>query len=293
MAFNDRLFQAIASRFPTERIDENLVGALWRVLFYALQPSQPFVMRTRHYRLWAWPKKGTLTRTVIRRGYWEATLTALFTPHLKPGGFVIDAGANFGHFGLVAAQMVGPAGAVCAFEPHGPSFALLASNIELNQFSAMKAERAALSDVNGETSIVADSANPGGHSLSGDNVTAAAEVATVPVRTLDAYLAEAYPDRKVDVIKIDVQGYEAHLIAGAMSTLRRDLPVVFCEITPAMLHNVGRSEQEILSVFEKLGYSAVIAWDSANLIEARSFAEIAEACRQTGGHIDLVLTPPT
>lgn len=97
------IFQAIARRFPTERIGASKVLAgLWRILFYLFRPSRPFIMRLPHYNAYVHPKKGTLTRVILRRGYWEPAETEFFVKHLKPGGFIVDAGANFGHYALVA-----------------------------------------------------------------------------------------------------------------------------------------------------------------------------------------------
>lgn len=291
-ALNDRLFQAFARRFPTHRVSENVWGALWRIGFYAMGPAEPFVMRTPHYSLWAHPRKGTLTRTVIRRGSWEKALTSRFVEHLRPGMFVVDAGANFGHFGLVAAGAVGPAGRVVAFEPHGPTFAMLERNIALNGFSQMQAVRAALSDVDGETVLISDAANPGGHSLDAANVGAACGESAVPVHTLDRWLAERAPGRRVDLLKIDVQGFEAHLLAGAAQTLARDRPVVFCEVSADMLRRAGRSTQQMLAPFEAAGYRLTMVWDSQDEARTLSFAEAEAWFAAHDAHVDLILTPP-
>ena len=80
MALNDRLFQAFALAFPTERLGQNPLGAIWRIVFNMLRPSEPFVMKTADYRLWAWPKTGNLTRSVALHGPWKPTLTRIFTP---------------------------------------------------------------------------------------------------------------------------------------------------------------------------------------------------------------------
>ena len=89
------------------------------------------MMRTQYYRLWAYPRRGTLTRAVTRRGHWEPEETPEFVRFIRAGDFVIDAGANFGHYTFTAAQLVGPAGLVIGFEPHPDVFKLLAANAAL------------------------------------------------------------------------------------------------------------------------------------------------------------------
>jgi len=80
----NQLFAAIAKAYPTDRMGTNkALSAIWRILFYAFSPSQSFVMKTEYYKIRAHPKKGTLTRAVIRRGYWEKTETKAFICHLE------------------------------------------------------------------------------------------------------------------------------------------------------------------------------------------------------------------
>lgn len=287
---NDLIFQTFARAFPTRKVGRNIWGLWWRIAFYALRPSRPFIMSTAFYRLWAWPGRHTLTRAVIRRGCWEATLTELFRRHLSRGAFVVDAGANFGHFSLVAAPIVGPSGAVVAFEPHGATFRLLQANAELNACDWMTSVRAALGDAEGEAVLTSDAVNPGGHSLTAANVAAAAGTECVALHSLDAYLAVNAPHRRLDVLKIDVQGHEAQLIAGARKTLGRDRPVVFCEITPAMVRRSGRDIADVLAPFVALGYEATIVWDGAGCAQRASFETVKSYCSRTE-HVDLILVP--
>ncbi len=162
----DTLFRLIAARFPTHRMGgRKALAALWRFLFYLLRPRHPFVMRTRDYRLFAHPRKGTLTRAVIRRGYWEPLETEIFRSLLRPGALVIDVGANFGHYALTAANAIGPKGLVIAFEPQPESFALLDANRKLLPQDNLLAVQAGLGAFDGSMEIHTDTANPGGHSF--------------------------------------------------------------------------------------------------------------------------------
>ena len=125
-------------------VSDKALAALWRIVFYLLSPNEPFIMRTRDYRLYADPRRDTLTRAVIRRGFWERLQTEAFIGFLAPGALVIDAGANFGHYALTAARFVGRDGLVIAFEPHARTFDLLARNVDLQPHGNVVAERAGL-----------------------------------------------------------------------------------------------------------------------------------------------------
>lgn len=284
----DELFAWIAAHYPTERVaDRGIIGALWRVLFYAIGPKTPFVMKTPHYRLVAHPVKGTLTRAVIRRGAWERELTDVFVRHVKPGAMMVDAGANFGHFALVASRLAGKEGLIFAFEPDPKTFALLTENVALLDHPNVVAVAAGLADKPGELELREDAGNPGGHSFATENVRAAGKATRVPVHTLDEFLARHAPGRRLDLLKIDVQGFEAKLIAGAKATIARDHPTIFCEVSPDLMRNVGDDFAHLLRYFEGEGYRALNT--SLPGAPETSFAE-AESYLRTSGkdHADLV-----
>lgn len=284
----DELFAWIAAHYPTERVaDRGIAGALWRVLFYAIGPKKPFVMKTPHYRLVAHPVKGTLTRAVIRRGAWERELTDVFVRHVKPGAMMVDAGANFGHFALVASRLAGKDGLIFAFEPDPKTFALLTENVALLDTANVVAVAAGLADRPGELELREDAGNPGGHSFATENVRAAGTSTRVPVHTLDEFLARHAPGRRLDLIKIDVQGFEAKLIAGARQTIARDRPTIFCEVSPDLMRNVGDDFAALLRYFEGEGYRAL----NTSLPGAPevSFAAAEDYLRKSGkDHADLV-----
>jgi FkbM family methyltransferase len=252
----DALFGFIAAHFPTERIsDSKLLAAIWRVFYFALAPRAPFVMRTKLYRLIAHPRKGTLTRAVIRRGHWEPEETEAFIRCLKPVAFVVDVGANFGHYAMVAGSAVGPDGRVIGFEPHGATFTLLSENCALQPYANITPVRAGVAAKNGEMALTGDSANPGGHSFVAANVYGTGATERVPVYTLDSYIADHGEGRKLDLIKIDVQGLEGQVIRGATTTIERDRPVIFVEVSPVPMKNAGEDYRDLLRFFEQRDYA--------------------------------------
>jgi FkbM family methyltransferase len=272
----DFLFGLIAASYPTERISQNKVlAALWRMFFFGLCPRHPFIMRTAHYRLIAHPRKGTLTRAVIRRGHWEPLETNTFISHLKADGFVIDVGANFGHYSLVAAKFVGTKGNVIAFEPHGSTFALLKENCDLCEDAVIHPIQAGIAAQDGCMTLTGDTANPGGHSFVGENVYGLGPDETVPVHRLDTYLANHYAGCRVDVIKIDVQGLEAQVIDGAIETIERDRPTIFLEISPVPMRNAGDDYHKLLEYFKGADYRPSIIDHDKGIVIAVDYAQAA------------------
>jgi FkbM family methyltransferase len=290
----NKIFQSIARTYPTHRIDRSrLLSALWRALFYLLQPTQPFAMRTRHYRLMAVPTRDNLTRAIIRRGHWEPLETAVFIDLLKPGAMVVDAGANFGHYALTAANIVGSDGQVIAFEPHPKTFGLLAANAALLSTDNLRAIQAGLSDTSGEITLYADAANPGGHSFFEWNVRRSDGIKeTVPVYSLDAFLQKELPGKRLDVLKMDVQGFEMNLLNGARETITNHKPSVLCEITPEALQRAGSSHSELLKFFNDLEYRMTLVDSEAQRLVPASFKALVTALTNTDAEYFDVLFQP-
>lgn len=261
----EALFGYVAAYFPTHRMGENkTLAALWRLPFYLLAPREPFVLRTRDYRLHAYPRKGTLTRALVRRGGWEPVQTNVFRDLLQPGDLAIDAGANFGHYALTAAKRVGPTGQVIAFEPHPETFAMLEANCQLLEVDNVDAVQAGLGSEDGTLRFYTDSENPGGHSYFDWNLRSeAARSETARVYALDSYLSRRNNGQRVSVIKIDVQGFEANVLNGAVGVIERDRPAVFCEVTPGALEKAGSSVNEVLDFFRERDYSMKILIDGS------------------------------
>lgn len=289
----DIIFTAIAQRFPTERIAANkFLAGLWRVLFYLCRPARPFIMRLPYYRALVHPKKGTLTRVILRRGYWEPAETEFFVRHLKPGGFVIDAGANFGHYALVASNIVGEAGLVIAFEPFPPNYNLLKANADLQPLKNIIAEQAGLSSASGTLDLITDEDNPGGHSFNPNLIWKAGAKVSVPVHALDDYLREKNVSRPLDILKSDTQGYEWRLISGARKTILRDRPIVLCEVAPHALAEIGDSHHELLRFFEEADYAILLVNRSTETLHQMTYGQMrAQLENQTHEFEDVIFVP--
>lgn len=287
------IFQAIARRFPTERIGASKVLAgLWRVIFYLFRPSRPFIMRLPHYSAYVHPKKGTLTRVILRRGYWEPAETEFFVRHLKPGGFVVDAGANFGHYALVASGIVGETGLVVAFEPFPRNYDLLKANAELQPVKNIVAEQAGLAAASGTLDLITDEENPGGHSFNPNLIWKAGAKVTVPVYALDDYIREKGISRPLDILKSDTQGYEWRLISGARETILKDRPIVLCEVAPHALAEIGDSFETLLDFFEDAGYGMYLVERAVEKIRSIGYRELRERFEKSTSEFEDVIFLP-
>jgi FkbM family methyltransferase len=141
---------------------------------------------------------------------------------LRPGLRVVDVGANIGYYLLFFERFIGREGSVSCFEPEPENLVELTRNIEHNELGNVRVFPIAAGDADSEVSlhpgINAKVAADGSGSLKTD------------LRRLDSALSEP-----VDLIKIDVEGYEGHVLVGAEKMLAEYRPVLFLEVHPAFL----------------------------------------------------------
>jgi len=155
----------------------------------------------------------------------EPTTVALFAALARQARVIIDIGANAGVFALLAARLR-PDARILAFEPHPLVAMSLARNVRLSEARGVEVLPTALGASTGYTTLfttVSDVLT----SLDGTRVPDPVEL-TVPVTTLDAIVRER-DVRSIDLIKVDVEGWELPVFQGAAATLARDRPVVIFE----------------------------------------------------------------
>jgi FkbM family methyltransferase len=176
----------------------------------------------------------------------------------------VDIGANIGLFTLKAAGLVGPKGQVIAVEPGLAASQLLTANLSLNNFPNVRQIRMALSDSIGEATLhhvnVGD--DPQAFSLLADDTESGGE--KVPTTTLDA-VADELGLSRIDCIKIDVEGAEEKVIAGAHATLDRWRPTVIFEANCPTLVRQGVPADGAWKQLNEHGYEFYLLTENGTL----------------------------
>lgn len=187
----------------------------------------------------------------------------------KPGARVIDVGANIGETAMQLARRVGSSGEVVAFEPDPRMFEVASRNISLNSLPSLRLEKLALSDESGDVLIDCPTErNPGGNRIrssrfSGNGSRARSE-------RLETY----WGDRSVDLIKIDVEGFELRVLKGAEKVLRAHRPMLFVELSDENLREQGTCAREVLEYLASLGYESKRADDGKQLNPSDSYVGV-------------------
>lgn len=204
---------------------------------------------------------------IYYQGFSEPTVARFLMDFLKPGMTFVDVGAHLGELSLIAAQAVGLDGWVYAFEPHPTMAEVLTRNVARNGFVHVTVYRSAVGERDG-TATLAVFPEPSLSRLaarSGPTPDGAA-VVTVPCGRLDTWAASV--GRRIDLVKVDVEGAELLVLQGAARLLGRppaEAPVLIVEWSPANWSRFGGSPAAVSGYLEALGYRTYGYWDGAGL----------------------------
>jgi len=158
-------------------------------------------------------------------GTYEPYLQAALARWVRPGDVVYDIGAHAGFHTLCAALLVGPSGQVIAFEPYPQNFRSLQRQLSLNPGLPARALAIAASDQTASLRMH----RPGSSSQSHIAETGKVQVAA---QSLDD-LVQAGVIAPPNLIKLDVEGHEAAVLCGALTTITAHRPVLLCDYNDA------------------------------------------------------------
>ena len=180
---------------------------------------------------------------LIYYGIIEYAPTRLVNAYLKPGDTFIDVGANIGYYSMIAGRAVGREGHVVAFEPFDRVRASLERSVKLNGFTHVEVRSEVVDRASGIIDLfeVTDRTNEGLSStvVPPDHSTRVSHQCV----SLDEVVARRGEAARVDFLKVDVEGGEDAVFAGARALLERDVApsILFESFVPQRDHATLRS----------------------------------------------------
>jgi FkbM family methyltransferase len=182
------------------------------------------------------------------KAYVDRAERQLLSASLFPGAVVVDAGANIGIYSQFLSRCIGPTGVVHSFEPSAENFRRLQAatrklpNLRLSQAAVGESSRRS-------TLYLSDKLNVDHRTYmqEGDSR------GTVPIEmvALDDYFK---PGARVDLIKMDIQGYELHALRGADRVLADNPGIkLLFEFWPYGLKQAGASWVELIEDLKEKG----------------------------------------
>lgn len=215
----------------------------------------------------------------LAMGTYERRTVALVEELLRPGMAMVDVGAHVGYYSLVAASLVGVGGAVWSFEPDPATRRFLDQNVAANGF----AERVtvmgqAVGATEATQPLFRHAADSGSSSLLQRQAGGLAPV-DVEVTTLDSWAASAgWPS--VDLVKIDVEGAEAGVLAGMRGLVNRNPGMaVILELNTEASGEAGRPP--VFTELRKLGFDRLCVVDERGLRPVEGPADEVRLARRS------------
>ena len=210
------------------------------------------------FSLYISPKNGFIDKYIFLYGVYESFILDLIKKHLSSGMTFIDIGANIGQHSMYAAALVGQTGQVHSYEPIPALFNQLSKSSSSNGFETIiHTHNYALGNKEATEKLFV-SENIGGSSLVHEDKTT--ETITVQIKKGDKELLAL---SRIDIIKIDVEGYEYEVLEGIKESLAKHSPVILLEFSGDFyLKQKNNNGRKILDLLKELEYSLYDIEDS-------------------------------
>ncbi|WP_157844176.1 FkbM family methyltransferase [Chryseobacterium sp. Leaf180] len=187
-------------------------------------------------------KFGYVDQYIFDHGIYEKEIIDDICDHLTKEKTMLDIGSNIGQHSLILAPFCKQ---IFAFEPIPEIFEEFKKSINANHYKNITLQNFAIGNKKEKTFINYNSKNAGASSLV--NQTQNSKQIPIQIDLLENVLPE---NLKFDVIKLDVEGYEAVVILSNKDILLKNRPVIFLEFSPSCIKNEGNySADELIDFF--------------------------------------------
>jgi FkbM family methyltransferase len=210
-------------------------------------------------------------------GFTDEGMTALFAL-CRERFTVLDIGANIGWTVLNLARLAGH-GKVIGFEPDLYNFERCSENLRLNNFKNAEVFNVGLGAHAGRVNMqVRTPSNRGGNRIAPQGSGASH---LVDIVRLDDF-PPARDLTRIDLVKLDVEGYELHVMKGAEALLRKHRPMLFIELDDNNLRDQGDSAEDLIHFLLDIGYRRIA--------HAEKKSPVMASDDFRGCHFDLIAT---
>lgn len=237
------LFRDLKQIYKSTVQHKNPAGFFFSRLLFRLHLSQFIPIKRKGYKIRFFPtimSKFCYDKVEYFRGDEEKFLER----YLREGDVYIDVGANIGLFALKAASIVLDSGTVYAFEPMPKIFACLRSNINFNKFKNVKLYNYGVGDKPGQAFI---SDHPVDDSVNSILNSGSIGVKLVTLDSLSLY------ENSINLLKVDVEGYELFVFTGAKTTLEKT-DCVFFESWETHFKKYGYGCADVFNILKMSGF---------------------------------------
>ncbi|MDR0581009.1 MAG: FkbM family methyltransferase [Holosporaceae bacterium] len=245
-------------------------GRWWKYL----RMKKPVVMKWMSNLLLRIHPNNEVFRALFVRGIYDPNLVVVINALLSKVGVFLDVGANMGYISLLASKVIGVGGHIYALEPCSRDFARLLDNINLNSLRGIiSVYQLAISDKSGveELLIAAEersSLNTLGSEIPVKGVEAIGKE-KVRVTTIDEFVKEK-KIRKVDVVKLDIEGSELKALEGARKTIMQHRPAIVLGHNRSALKACNSDYSELQKILAEMGYCVYVIVEKPTFVLVRA-----------------------
>ena len=224
-----------------------------------------FSIRKKHYKLKFYPSSLSLFMWLYPDDRVDEDV--FFNRYLKPSDKVIDVGANIGTISLLVSSLVTDSGKVISIEANPKTYEYLKGNIAFNNRKNITAINIALGDSKGEI-MFSDKFEDDQNKIetNGSGI-------KVPITRLDEL---GITEPTIDLLKIDVEGFELFVFKGAGEILKRTA-CIYLESWESHFNNYKYSTRDVLTLLSSQGFSCYRFTDLYSL-EAVSNEYVSQDC---------------
>ncbi len=177
-------------------------------------------------------------------------------------------------------KKIGNNGKVFAFEPEPRNFYFLKKNVEINNLQNVILENKAISNQEGNLKLFIDKKNTGGHHLY--DINDSSDFVNVETIVLDRYFENI--STKIDLIKIDIEGYEPYVFKGMKTQIKKNSNLkILLEFCPSMLKQAETEPTDFLNEIKNFGFNLnIINEQISKKLEVADINSIMNYCKKFG-----------
>jgi FkbM family methyltransferase len=209
------------------------------------------------------PRDFSVSRSLLQSGSYDWPEVCWLSRLIDADSRLVFVGAHLGALLIPIAQRSG-ARHIVAFEPSPNNHRLLKINLALNDLAAITVHHAAVGDREGEIGFTQNPIN------SGNSRVAAHGEVTVPVTTLDTALPAT--TAAIDLLVMDVEGFEVYAIRGGPNVLSRTR-YFYVEYAPEQLEEQGSHPGEFIDLVARHFSSMYLQGETSQFFPAGSYVQ--------------------
>jgi len=245
-----KLLSKFKNIFPKSDLADKLKNTVSQKILHSQPKNGRFLYRTDEgLYFWLNPNK-YLDQSIINTGKFEIESTNVVKKLVEKGDTVLDIGANIGYYTVLFSKIIGEKGKVYAFEPTDYYFKVLLENLDANKIQNCEFFNFGFSYKESEVDIFIGDCSATIH-WSADTKPLKKE--KIKLKSLDSF-AQKIKLKKLDFIKIDVDGHEPSFFAGAWKTLEKFNPIILLEINQENYLKAGHTAWDFYDLLKKRGY---------------------------------------